>query len=97
MSRAWSSLSLTSRGLCIKNLSQQAKLWIPGSTAKFCGDCVKTSSPTLARTDLAASPWQRTVSHCRPHPPVSDEIQNCCYPPPTILAWFGTLWILPIP
>jgi len=22
-------------------LSQQAKLWIPGSTAKFCGDCVK--------------------------------------------------------
>jgi len=42
MSRAWSSLSLTSRGLCTKNLSQQAKLWIPGSTAKFCGDCVKT-------------------------------------------------------
>jgi len=29
------------RGLCIKNLSQQAKLWIPGSTTKFCGDCVK--------------------------------------------------------
>jgi len=41
ISRAWSSLSLTSRGLCIKNLSQQAKLWVPGSTAKFCGDCVK--------------------------------------------------------
>jgi len=42
MSRAWSSLSLTSRGLCTKNLSQQAKLWIPGSTATFCSDCVKT-------------------------------------------------------
>jgi hypothetical protein len=26
-----------------KHRSQQAKLWIPGSTAKFCGDCVKTS------------------------------------------------------
>jgi len=39
--RAWSSLSLTSRRLCIKNLSQEAKLWIPGSTTKFCGDCVK--------------------------------------------------------
>jgi WD40 repeat protein len=25
-----------------KHLSQQAKLWTPGSTAKFCGDCVKT-------------------------------------------------------
>ena len=31
-----------SRGLCTKNLSQQAKLWIPGSTATFCGNCVKT-------------------------------------------------------
>jgi len=42
MSRAWPSLSLMSRGLCTKNLSQQAKLWIAGSTATFCGDCVKT-------------------------------------------------------
>ena len=41
ISRAWSSLSLTSRGLCAKNLSQQAELWIPGSTTKFCGDCMK--------------------------------------------------------
>ena len=44
ISRAWSSLSLTSRGLCTKNLSQQAKLWILGSTAMFCSDCVKTCS-----------------------------------------------------
>ena len=42
MSRAWSSLSLRSRGLCTKNLSQQAKLLIPGSTATFCGECMKT-------------------------------------------------------
>jgi len=27
--------------LCTKNLSQQAKLRILGSTAMFCGDCVK--------------------------------------------------------
>jgi hypothetical protein len=26
----------------IKSFSQQAKLWISGSTARFCGDCVKT-------------------------------------------------------
>ena len=41
ISTAWSTLSLTSRRLYIKNLSQQAKLWIPGSTAKFYGDCVE--------------------------------------------------------
>ena len=41
MSRARSSLSLMSRGLCTKNLSQQAKLWTLGSTVTFCGDCVK--------------------------------------------------------
>ena len=40
ISRALSSLSLTSRELCVKNLSQKAKLWIPGSIAMFCGDCV---------------------------------------------------------
>ena len=90
---------LTSMGLCTKNLSQQAKLWIPGSTAKFAETAwkrAKTSPQTLARTDLAASPWQRPVSHFRPHPPVSGEKQNGCHPPPTTLPWFGTLWRLPI-
>ena len=42
MSTTRSSLSLTSRGLCTKNLSQQAKMWISGSTATFCGYYVKT-------------------------------------------------------
>ena len=42
----------------------------------------KTSSQTLARTDLAASPWQRPVSYFRPHPAVSGEKQNGCYPHP---------------
>jgi hypothetical protein len=36
----------------------------------------KTSPRNLARTDLAASPWQRPVLHFRPHPDVSGEIQN---------------------
>jgi len=46
----------------------------------------KTSSPTLARTDLAVSPRQRPVSHFRPHPAVSGEKQNGCHSPPT--PWF---------
>jgi hypothetical protein len=39
----------------------------------------------LARTDLAASPQQRSVSQIRPHPAVSDEIKNGCHsiPHPT--------------
>ena len=94
MSKAWSSLSLMWRGLCTKNLSQQVKLWIPGSTVTLCGDCVKTLPQTLARTDPAASPWQCPVSHFCPHPAVSGEKQNGRHPPPTALPWFGTLWLL---
>jgi hypothetical protein len=55
----------------------------------------KTSPRTLARTNLAASLWQRPVSHFRPHPAVSGEINNGCHLPPTVLPWFGTLWLLP--
>jgi hypothetical protein len=51
---------------------------------------------TWARTHLAASPWQRPVSHFRSHPAVSGEIYNGCHPPPTVLPWFGTLWRFPI-
>jgi hypothetical protein len=36
---------------------------------------------TLARTDLAASPWQSPVSNFRSHPAVSGEKQICCHPP----------------
>ena len=55
----------------------------------------KTSPQTLARTDLAASPWQRPVSHFRPQLAVSGEKQIRCHSPPTVLPWFGTLWLLP--
>jgi hypothetical protein len=52
----------------------------------------KTSPLTLVGIDLAASSWQRPVSHFRPHPAVSGEIRNGCHPPPTVLPWFGTPW-----
>jgi hypothetical protein len=42
----------------------------------------KTSPRSLARIDLAASPWQRPVSNFRPHPEVSGEIQTWCHPHP---------------
>jgi hypothetical protein len=57
----------------------------------------KTSPCTLARTDLAASPWQRPGSHFCLRPAVSGQVQNGCHPPPTILPWFGTLWLLLFP
>jgi hypothetical protein len=56
----------------------------------------KTSPRNLTRIDLAASYWQRPVSHYRPHPAVSGEIKNDCHSPPTVLPWFSTLWLLPI-
>jgi hypothetical protein len=56
----------------------------------------KTSPRTLPRTHLAASPWQRPVSHFRLHPAVYGEMLKGCHPPPKVLPWFGTLWLLPI-
>jgi hypothetical protein len=45
----------------------------------------KTSSRTLARTDLAASPWQHPVSHFLLYPGFPGETRNACHPPPTAL------------
>jgi hypothetical protein len=56
----------------------------------------KTSPRTLVRTDLAVSPWQHPLSHLCPPPAVSGQTQNYCHPPPTVLPWFDTLWLLPI-
>jgi len=108
MSRAWSTRSLTSRGLCTKNLSKHAKLCICPNMpncevwvllrrfASTAWKHAKTSTQTVARTDLAASPWQSPVSHFRPHPDVSGEKQYGCHSPHNVLPWFGTLWLLPI-
>jgi len=62
------------------NCEFRVLLW---SFAVTAWKCVKTLPSNLARTDLAASPWQRPVSHFRPHPPVSGGKQNCCYPHPS--------------
>jgi hypothetical protein len=56
----------------------------------------KTSPKTLVRSDLAASPWQRDISHFLSHSAASGEKLNGCHSPPTVLPWFGTLWFLPI-
>jgi hypothetical protein len=56
----------------------------------------KTSPRTLVRTELTAWPWQRPVSHFRLHPEVSGETINGSHPPPTVLPWYGTQWLLPI-
>jgi hypothetical protein len=80
-----------------KHRSQRAKPSIPGYTATFCGDCVKTCedvAPNLGENNLVVSPWQRPLSYCRPHPVVSGEKLKFCHPPPTVLPWFGTLWLL---
>jgi hypothetical protein len=37
----------------------------------------------LEKTYLPASPWQRPVSHFRPHPALSGEKRNGCHPHPT--------------
>jgi hypothetical protein len=68
-----------------KHRSQQAKLWIPGSTATFAvteWKRAKTSPRTLARIDLVASPWQHPVSHSSPHPAVSGKARIGCHPHP---------------
>jgi hypothetical protein len=54
---------------------------------------------TVSQSNLCPGSWQLTRSssaHFRPHPAVSGEKQNGCHPPPTVLPWFGTLWLLPI-
>jgi len=99
MSRAWSLLPLTSGGLCTKNLSKQAKLWIPGSTAIFCGDCVKTCED-IAPNFGENTPGSFTMTTPRLTLPFSPSSfwrkTKWLSSPPTVLPWFGTLWRLPI-
>jgi hypothetical protein len=74
------------------NCEFRVLLWLALTAWK----CAKTLPRTLARTDLAASPWQRPVSHFCPHPAVSGERQNDCHLPLTVLPRFGIPWLLPI-
>jgi len=83
---------LISRGLCIKNLSQQAKLWIPGSTATFCSDCTKTCEDTAPKKQTWLLHHDNALSHTSvltqqflaknkmaviPHPPYSPDMAPC--------------------
>jgi hypothetical protein len=71
----------------------------PGSTTTLCGDCANTckdvapnfgenrpgcltmTTPLLTLSSLLSSFWRKT---------------NWCNLPPTVLPWFGTLWLLSI-
>ena len=85
MSRAWSSFSLTSRGLCTKNLFQQAKLWIPCSTTTFCGDCVKTCKDVAPKFG-EKRPGCFTMITPRLTPPSSPNS-----------FWRKPKWLIPLP
>jgi hypothetical protein len=78
-----------------KHRSQQAKLWIPGSNATFCGDCMKTCED-VAPNFGENRPWCFTTTTPRLTLPSSGETQNGCHPPHTVFPWFGTLRLLPI-
>jgi hypothetical protein len=77
--------------------SQRAKLWIPGSTATFCGDCVKTYED-VAPNFGEYRPGCFTMTTPRLTPPSSPTSfwpnKNGCHPPPTVLPWFGTLRLI---
>jgi hypothetical protein len=73
-----------------KKLSQQAKLWIPGSTVTFCGDCVKTCedvSPicsdnrpgffTKTVPSTLSIFWRKFKTAVIPHPPYSPDLAPC--------------------
>jgi hypothetical protein len=97
----WCRHIYSSRGSA-KHRSQLTKLWIPGSTATFCGYCVKTcrdiapnfgenrpgcftmTTPRLTLSSSLSSFWWNTKLLSTP-------------PPPTVLPWFGTLWLFLFP
>jgi hypothetical protein len=48
------------------------------------GICRQILTKELGMHHVAASPWQRPISHFHPHPAVSGEKQNGNHPPPKI-------------
>jgi hypothetical protein len=82
-----------------KHRSQQAKLWIPGYTATFFGDCVKTCedvAPNFGenRHDCFTMTTPRITLPSSP----SRFWRNKKWlsSPSTVVPWFGALWLLPI-
>jgi hypothetical protein len=61
-----------------KHRYKQAKLWIPGSTATFCRECVKTCedvAPNFSENRSGCFTMTAPVSHFHPHPAVYGEIE----------------------
>jgi hypothetical protein len=81
------------------NLTQQAKLWISGSTATFCDDCVETCED-VAPNFGENRPGCFTMITPRPllsSSPSTFWKNTKWLPSPTNrIPWFGTLWVLPI-
>jgi len=96
----------TGGGLCIENLSQQAKLWIPGTTAEFCGDCVKKCEDVVPNLGENRPGWFTMTTHrlTLPSSPTSfwakNKVAVIPHPPyspdlaPCDFFLFGTLWLL---
>jgi hypothetical protein len=82
-----------------KYRSQQAKMWFPGCNVKFCGDCVKTCeyiTPEHSR-DQTWLLHHDIASFILPSSPGMSWINtNGCHPTPTVIPWFGNLWLLPV-
>jgi hypothetical protein len=82
-----------------KHRFQQTKLWIPGSTAKVWGDCVKTCEGVAPNFD-ENRPGCFTMTTPRLTLPSSSSSfwRNTKWlsSPTHRTPWFGTLWLLPI-
>jgi hypothetical protein len=82
-----------------KHQPQQVKLWIPGSTAKLCGDCVKTIED-VAPNFGENRPGCFTMTTHRLTLPSSPCVfwwnKMWVLSLTHLLPWFGTLWIVPI-
>jgi hypothetical protein len=88
-SRACSSFYFMSRGLFSNNSFWHAKQSISHTTVTFYGDYVKICedfAPNFGDKKLAVASRQRTDSHFLFHQGYSDEKQNDCRPPSTLLS-----------
>jgi hypothetical protein len=75
-----------------KYRSQQTKLWILGSTATFCGDCVKTCEDVaLNFGENWPGCFTVTMHHLTPQSSPSSLWRNTKWlsSPPIILPWFA--------
>jgi hypothetical protein len=65
----------------------------------FCGDCVKTCedvAPNFGENIPGCFTMTRPRLTLPSSPSSFWRNKNGCHPPPTVLHWFGTLWLFPI-